>query len=170
MSVQTASGGTVTSTSTRNNKGTIKHGGKVAGTVFQQTSVATPGEHNASQIVDTGQVDPVISGNTFPGTVSNAAIYGTKTASAAIRITGGGDTNPIHRRESNSARLDTTAMRAGEYNSFTGVFDSNRPIEQTDAFGNDDASRPTRAVPGELTVHQGGFAGPVNKDYSAKTG
>lgn len=37
------------------------------------------------------------------------------------------------------------------------------------SFGNDDAARPTRAIPGELTYNKGAST-PTNDDYKAKTG
>ena len=56
----------------------------------------------------------------------------------------------------------------------TGV--ATKGADTNDSFGTDDAARPTRAIPGELTftdrgiASSGSLAVPLNDDYDAKTG
>jgi len=69
----------------------------------------------------------------------------------------------------------TTLMVTAGWNFATGQFLTS-PTEQLDAFGNDDAARPTRAVPGELVFHshgpanEGALSKPLLDKYKAKTG
>ena len=71
----------------------------------------------------------------------------------------------IDRSESNKTLKQVTAG----WNYVTGRF-LTTPTESNDSFGTDDASRPSRAIPGEFVIHQGFGAGaPTQKDYRAKT-
>lgn len=79
--------------------------------------------------------------------------------------------NSIHKKEN---RRTTRMIQAG-WNFATGQFLTD-PVNALDSFGNDDAARPTRAIPGELVlfVHgpstDGALAVPLQDDYKAKTG
>lgn len=67
----------------------------------------------------------------------------------------------INRAESRRTRKIVTAG----WNYVTGQPSSN-PAVSTDTFGNDDASRPTRSIPGEFVYHEGKGT-PTQADYRA---
>lgn len=79
-----------------------------------------------------------------------------------------GLTQSIHKTEGATSLLYTTAFRNGYYNMYNGSF-LVAPGVQSDSFGNDEAARPSRAVPGEL-VYKTGAKVPVQDDYEAKNG
>lgn len=82
----------------------------------------------------------------------------------------------IHKLEHMYSRLVATAIRAGYWNIYTGVW-STDPTVQDDAatWGTDDAANPTRPLPGELTYRTSGQQdgstgyGVTEADYPAKT-
>lgn len=80
----------------------------------------------------------------------------------------------IHKLEHLYSRLVATAIRAGNWNIYTGKW-STDPTVQDDAptWGTDDAANPTRAIPGELTYRVSGQPDATNgitqDDYEAKT-
>ena len=71
----------------------------------------------------------------------------------------------VNKTESTRNRLDTTAIRSGTFNLYTGKF-SSAPTVQVDSFGNDVAARPSYTVPGKLTYLIG--VKPVSTGYKAK--
>jgi len=80
----------------------------------------------------------------------------------------------IHYLENIRTVRTATAIRAGYWNIYTGVW-STTPTAATDALGNDHAARPTYAIPGELTYRtsgqpDGAGGGITSADYPAKTG
>lgn len=81
----------------------------------------------------------------------------------------------IHKLEHLYTRRVATAIRAGYWHIFEGVF-TTEPTVADDAatMGTDHAATPTRAIPGELTYRVSGQPDAVNgvtqDDYSAKTG
>lgn len=81
--------------------------------------------------------------------------------------------NAIHKLESIRTRRIATAIRAGYWNEFSGSW-STKPTVASDSFGNDEAARPTRAIPGELTYRisgqPDGTNGVTQDDYEAKNG
>jgi hypothetical protein len=80
----------------------------------------------------------------------------------------------IHKLEHMRTRRVATAIRAGNWNIYTGQF-TTAPVVADDAptWGTDEAATPTRAIPGELVYRHSGMPdgtyGPVQKDYPAKT-
>lgn len=70
----------------------------------------------------------------------------------------------IHKKESYRSRLIVTAG----WNYVTGR-PLTTPTAQSDSFGNDDAARPSRAVPGEFIIKKNNSPDPSMMDYSAKT-
>lgn len=80
----------------------------------------------------------------------------------------------IHKLEHMYSRLVATAIRAGYWNIYTGVW-STDPTVQDDAatWGADNAAAPTRPIPGELTYRVSGQPdgtnGVTQADYEAKT-
>lgn len=63
----------------------------------------------------------------------------------------------------------TSAIRNNHFNLFTGQFDMGYPVVVADSFAQDNAARPTRAVPGSLTYKSSNLV-PVNDVYKGKTG
>lgn len=63
----------------------------------------------------------------------------------------------------------TSAIRNNHFNLFTGQFDVGYPVVVADSFAQDNAARPTRAVPGGLT-YKSSSSVPVNDVYKGKTG
>jgi hypothetical protein len=65
-------------------------------------------------------------------------------------------------------RLQTTAIREGYWNEYTGQFDPGYPVVTVDVFGTDSAANPTRSVPGRLSF--AGQSATTTTNYSEKTG
>lgn len=63
----------------------------------------------------------------------------------------------------------TSAIRNNHFNLFTGQFDPGYPVVSADTFSTDDAARPTRDVPGEIT-YKTSSPNIVNDVYKKKTG
>jgi hypothetical protein len=117
-----------------------------------------------SVVVDGTDTDKAVSANTFAKNTSKPLAIRLDAplnkASSSVR-------RAIHKIEGVSTRRVATAIRAGNYNIYTGLF-SVAPTVGSDNFGQDDAATPTAAVPGELTYRTGADK-PVNADYKAKT-
>lgn len=81
-------------------------------------------------------------------------------------------TRSIHFRVGLRTTKVTTALRAGYWNKYTGVWTTLPSLSSDIAtVGTDHAGGttfPTRAVPGEITYKDGGAPKPVNRTYSAK--
>jgi len=86
-------------------------------------------------------------------------------ANTAIQSPGSdnGRRRPIHYNEV----VYTTHAPSGYYY-HTGL-PVNGVTTESGIFANDHAARPTAAIPGELTLHQGALAAPTNFDYPART-
>lgn len=65
-------------------------------------------------------------------------------------------------------RQQTTAIRQGYWNDYTGEFDPGYPVVVVDVFGTDNAANPTRSVPGRLSF--AGQSATTTTNYSEKTG
>lgn len=76
----------------------------------------------------------------------------------------------IHKLEAMRTNRVATAIRAGYWDEYNGVF-TTKPTNNNDIsdFGTDHAATPTRAVPGEL-VYKTGKPLPVQANYPEKTG
>lgn len=124
------------------------------------TSVGVVG----SVVVDGTDTDKAVSANAFAKNTSKPLALRLDAplnkASSSVR-------RAVHKIEGLSTRRVATAIRAGNYNIYTGQF-SSAPTVANDSFGQDDAATPTDAVPGELTYRTGAKK-PVNNDYKAKT-
>ncbi len=92
-----------------------------------------------------------------------------------------GITNSIHRMLHMRSRLVATAIRAGFWDIFSGVFTTAPTVQDDHAggagtWGTDDAANPTRPIPGELVYRTSGQQdgstgfGVTEDDYEAKTG
>lgn len=77
-------------------------------------------------------------------------------------------TKSINKIESVTTVKNASGIRANKYNRYTGAWDAGYPQTSTDSLGDDEAARPTRAVPGELVYSLGKT--PVMVDYPAKNG
>lgn len=176
MAVKQISGSAVTNTSTRNNRGIVKHGGTVAGTLLvNQTlgAVLIGSEYNVSQSSATG-AGKIVSAGTFGVLTARKYIIRLVTSELAgvantVLQSGAsdfGNRHAIHKIE----RSDNTFLQAVSWTVAAGeapVYTLTRSTTNT-VFGNDQAARPSLAVPGELVYRSGGPS--VNlADYVAKT-
>ncbi len=184
----------VTATSTRNNRGVIRHGGTITGTKFVSDALGEP--LYGGGVYDTSSLNPslrlamkLFSSGNFARMVAEEWVIKrvtTKLAGATghSRLLSGaadfpGFREPIHKIHTVSSELTATAIRQGKYDIYSGNFDSGYPVsDTTDHFyniagtktaSNDDAATPSRSTPGEL-VYRTGKPDPVQADYEAKTG
>ena len=117
-----------------------------------------------SVVVDGTDTDKAVSANAFAKNTSKPLAI---RLDAPLNKASSSTRRAIHKIEGVSTRRVATAIRAGNYNIYTGLF-SVAPTVGSDSFGQDDAATPTAAVPGELTYRTGADK-PVNADYKAKT-
>lgn len=93
------------------------------------------------------------------------------TVSNTTLRSGGSDFNirrSIHKLEAMWTRRVATAIRAGNWNIFTGTFSTAPTVADDEpTFGSDDAANPTQAIPGEL-VYKEPQPNPVQDDYKAR--
>lgn len=159
--------------STRNNRGVAVNAGSPTGKLVK-VSLGREQVATGSKVVDREVTDPAVSAGVFAYSTqkpigkrlpvvigngsSNVLLSG---AAVPSQIRG------IHKIESRRVVRKATAIRAGNFNMFTGKFTVN-PTSTTDNFGSDVAANPTRAVPGKLVYGLG--QGAVKADYKAKTG
>ena len=186
--VQTDGASTVTNSSTVNNGGTAINVGSSSSVlsnqslgrddqgVFGSTVIAVASGDYADPALSAGvfaynNVDPISIKitDTLAGTVSNDAL-----------LSGAADNNrrSIHRQEVVRTTRTTTAIRAGEWNIYSGSWGTPPTTAVDDHFDNandttsvtstDEAASPSRDVPGEL-VYKLGQPVPVQVDYEAKT-
>jgi hypothetical protein len=162
MSTVQVNGSGVTATSTNNNGGAAINIGSSA-TLLDNRSLGNQAQYATSF--------PGASGVPYDNNSPIAIRYTTTLAGSANTFlrSGASDSSDttIHRIESIRTRRFTTAIRNGTYNVYTNTFST--PVSGSlDSFGTDDASRPTLAVPGELTYKTGAKI-PVNDEYAKKT-
>lgn len=187
MATKQANGSSdVTSTSTRNNSGTIKaNGSVVSGVVASQNTVLQDVGVFGSTVVDNNSADKALSAGVFAYDNESPVAKKVTTSLAGVSNTvlRSGASDPsnirsIHKLEVVRTRRQTSAIRAGKFNEFTGKFDAGFPVNEVDDFydiatntlsetSTDNAAAPTRQVPGELTYLVG--VTPVNADYPEKT-
>ena len=111
---------------------------------------------------------------TIGGVSNNALVFGASDSAQ-------GDS--IHQAAVVRNRLYKTAVRAGNWNEYTGTWSSDPTVANTGGYdiangvdlsptlkasGVDHAANPSSAIPGELTQHQGRLGEPTNLDYKAK--
>ncbi len=75
----------------------------------------------------------------------------------------------IHKLETIGSRLTATAIRNNQWSDISGVYTTGQPVVQNDSFGNDEAARPTMAVPGEFTYFYASGKRPTSGDYQPRT-
>jgi len=170
MATAQTNGSPSTSVSADNNGGTIKANGTGSGTFATSKTAQNKTGVFGSTVVDNNTADKALSAGTFA--YNNSRPVAKKTSSTisgvanSVLKSGASDPNrrkSIHKIESISTRKVATAIRAGNWNIYTGKFTSG-PTVTNDSFGNDNAASPTSNVPGELTYRTGAKV-PVNDDY-----
>lgn len=176
----------VTSTSTDNNGGTVRAGGKTSGTF---TNVAIASESVGvfgSTVVDNDSADKALDAGKFAydnsRPVAKKVTDKLSTVDNDYLVSGAADPEnrqSIHRTDSVRTRKFTMAIRQNKWNQYSGKFDPGYPQVSNDIYYNieaddtattpvDDAATPTRKVPGELAYMQGG-ANPITDTYMKKT-
>jgi|TARA_R100000152_G_C6763049_1_gene187416 hypothetical protein len=171
-----------------NDQGNIRAGGTISeSTKFSANSL---GEGNPITTIVSGvnnfqaglgtwnqqsQFSNIVKATTTIGGVSNNALVFGASDSAQ------GDA--IHQAAVVRNRLYKTAVRAGNWNEYTGTWSSDPTVANTGGYdiangvdlsptlkasGVDHAANPSSAIPGELTQHQGRLGEPTNLDYKAK--
>lgn len=171
MATVQVDGSAVTTTSTRNNRGVIRRGGNVGGTLFVAKSLGDTLIRLNAPVEGQG-VEKALSAGTFLSTVKSIVRRVTATlagVSNTALVSGGSDhgqRRAIHSIES----LKVSFLHSWSWTSDSeGNLTYSATVNTTNAnFGNDHAARPTYAIPGELT-YKGPAPNPVNADYSAKT-
>lgn len=172
----------VTSSSTRNNGGAAIQTGSAASGKLDKVNVGSYYTRLgvfASTPIDGTNTNEANSSGTFAynNTRPIAKRYTTTLSGVSNTVLLSGAARPglrrkVNKTESTTNRLDTTLIRSGGFNIYTGKFTNNqtgavvKPTVQTDSFGQDDAATPTSSVPGELTYTLGGA--PINTEYKPK--
>jgi hypothetical protein len=173
MSTLQVSGGAVTSSSTNNNGGSVLNGGSSVVLESLDLGYSDVGVFGSS-VVDGSYADKALSAGTFSYnnqkpvakrvTEELSGVANTYLQSGALVPS---NIRSIHNIQSVRTRKLTTAIRAGEWNIYSGKFGTD-PVVAVDTFATDEAAAPTRAVPGEL-VYKTGAPVPVQDDYKKKT-
>lgn len=173
--VQIDGSSAVTKSSTVNNGGTAMNVGSSSSVLDNRSLGAANVGVFGSTPYDGADADKVISAGVFAHNHLRGIILTSTTelagqSSDVLKSAGSTPvlTTSVHKVESATTVKTTSGIRANKYNRFTGDWDSGYPQTSTDSFGNDDAARSSRSVPGELTYSLGKT--PVQADYSAKNG
>jgi hypothetical protein len=187
--VQINGSSAVTSTSTRNNRGVAIKAGSAssilvnrsvaspATTVFGSTVVPASSTVNdyATKAVSGGdfrynnqspvakRVSSTIGGVSNTVLRSGALVPSLVASINRLRVKNGSNVLVDGVR----TRRDTTAIRAGQFNLYTGKFAS-EPTVAADTYVSDVAAAPTRSAPGRLVFRTGAKV-PVLSTYAAKT-
>jgi hypothetical protein len=173
MATAQTNGSSVTATSTNNNGGVAKHIGTSA--VLDNVSVTNPPVGVfGSTVLDNNYADKALSGGVFKHDnlrpISKRVTTTLATVSKPVLQSGAlvpTNLRMLHKRESYKVSQIATAIRAGEWNIYTGSWGT-PPTSTTENPGTDNAANPTRTKPGEL-VYKTGAPLPVRDDYKAKT-
>jgi len=169
-------GSNTTATSTRNNRGSAVMGGNSSSTVLRNRPFnAQPvGVFNSKPALSAtvGNAKSLSSGVFAYNSSKPITVYVTTSlatvSKTALRTPASVPalTKSINSIEAITTNKTATAFRAG-FNLFTGQY-SGSVTTQTDSFGNDNAARPTRSVPGQL-VYMIGNKVPTTSNYKPKT-
>lgn len=175
MATQQVNGSAVTATSTNNDNGSVLNGGSTTVLNSVDLGYSDVGVFGSS-VVDGDDTDKALSAGTFSysnqrpvakrvteelaGGVSNTTLQSGAAQPGLVRS--------IHKLEVVRTRRLTTAIRAGDWNIYSGTW-TNPVVVAVDTFDTDEAATPTRAVPGEL-VYKTGAPVPVQDNYKEKTG
>lgn len=174
MATQQVDGSAVTSTSTKNIGGAVIKGGTTSVLDNVNLGYSNVGVFGSS-VVDGTDTDKALTSGTFSYnnqapvakrvTTSLSGVSNTYLQSGAAKP---GNIRSIHSVESVRTRRLTTAIRAGNWNIYSGTF-SSAPTVAVDSFGNDDEARVSRSSPGEFAYKTGAYV-PVQDEYPEKTG
>lgn len=175
MSTLQVNGSAVTSSSTNNNGGSVLNGGSSVILESLDLGYSDVGVFGSS-VIDGDNTDKALSSGTFSysnqrpiakriteelaGGVSNTTLQSGAAQPGLVRS--------IHKLEVVRTRRLTTAIRAGDWNIYTGTWATD-PTVAVDTFATDEAATPTREIPGEL-VYKTSSPVPVQDDYKTKTG
>lgn len=174
MATQTVSGGTVTKATTKNNHGVAKNVGLTASVLANQAIGGSNVGVFGSTVVDGADTDKALTAGTFKynnktpiakrvtGTLSGVSNTYLKSGAAVPGLV-----QSIHKIEASRTRRQSTSIRAGNWNIYTGKF-SSPPTVAVDSFGTDVAASPSRDVPGQL-IYKTGAPNPVQDNYKKKT-
>lgn len=175
MATQQVDGSAVTSSSTKNIGGSVVNGGKTSLLDSVDLGYSNVGVFGTSVINGT-DTDKALSVGIFSYnnqspvakrlTESLSGVSNTVLQSGADQP---GLIRSIHKLETLRTRRLTTAIRAGYWNIYSGVF-STAPTVAVDSLGNDDAATVSRSAPGELVFLSSGAKLDRTHDYTAKTG
>lgn len=178
MATQQVNGSAVTTSSTNNNGGSVLNGGSTAELNSVDLGYSNVGVFGSS-VADGTDTDKALSAGTFSyNNQSPVAKRLTKELSGVSNtyLQSGaavpGNIRSIHKLEVLRTRKLTTAIRAGEWNIYSGKFGT-APSVVVDTLATDDAANPTREVPGELQYMAGETSHtvltPTLDDYKEKT-
>ena len=170
-----------------NNRGTVTRGGSVASGKLNNVSVARFNTGNVfnSTPIDNSSADEALAAGTFAYNNNRpiAQRYTTLISGVSNTILLSGADVPslvrsIARSETIRTRRTTTAIRAGYFNIYTGLFTTpptaavdnwwSISANTTSATSTDVAASPTRAVPGRL-VYKTGKLNPVVDSYKSES-
>lgn len=135
---------------------------------FTTTKPYTSGAGTLTYRLATGTLGYLVAGTYIIRRVS-ATIAGIANTLLRSGASDYGVRRSIHKLEALRTRKVATAIRAGYWDEYNGVF-TTAPSVSNDAstFGTDDAAAPTASVPGELT-YKTGKPVPVQDEYAART-
>jgi hypothetical protein len=149
-------GASVTAQSTANNHGTMLGGGSPSALNSVGLGYSDVGVFGSS-VTDNNSADKALSAGTFSYnnqkpvakrvTTKLSGVNNTYLQSGAAKP---GNIRSIHKLEVLRTRKITTAIRAGDWNIYRGVW-TNEPTNVVDTLDTDNAANPTREVPGRLT-------------------
>lgn len=190
MATQQINGDPVTTTSTKNNSGTITSFGENSGT-FSLTPPSTDKvDAFGSTLVDGDDTNPANGAGTFafnnPRPIAVKLTDSLAGVNNDFLLSGGNDTanfRAIHNQlveqsgvpvDGVRTRKQTSAIREGKFDIYSGKYDAGYPVVAVDEFDGSDgvsgdkAGKPTRLEPGSMVYRVGTEA--VTKDYEKKTG
>lgn len=174
MATQQVNGSAVTATSTNNKGGAVVNGGTTTLLDTVELGYSNVGVFGSS-VIDNNDADKALSAGTFSYSNQKPVAKRVTTTLSGVSNTvlrSGADQpgliRSIHKLEVVRTRRLTTAIRAGDWNIYSGSF-STPPTVAVDTLATDEAATPTRSVPGEL-VYKTGAPTPVQDNYKAKTG
>lgn len=160
MAIQQVNGSSVTSSSTRNDGGAVLNGGSTTELQSVDLGYSNVGVFGSHVKYGTDAEEALVSGTFSYNNQKPVAKRVTDTLSGVSNsyLTSGaavpGNIRSIHKLEVLRTRKLTTAIRAGQWNLYSGKW-SVEPSVVTDTLASDNAASPTREVPGELTYVAG---------------
>jgi hypothetical protein len=137
-----------------------------------------------SSVVDTNDIEKVYGGGILaynnPGPIAKKVTTELNGSANSVLLSGASQPDLIQSihyikacgmgcNDGVRTRRLTTAIREGHWNEYSGEFDVGYPVVAIDTFSQDDAARPTRDVPGELT-YKTSSPEIVTDAYKKKTG